>query len=426
MPGDEFSGVSYVQNFMKKILQAAGLASASVALLSTPAIAQESGKWYTLKAGIRGFYDDNIYTAHKGSPSKVSSPGVEFTPGFQLNFPSEQTRLTLAYTYGLTCYADRDQPGVRNRSYDQSHRADLGLTHTFTPRYKISLFDQFAYSQEPDQFVTGGGGTFTSLARTKGNNVRNFAGVDFEAQLSRLWTMNVAYQNNYFNYTDDAYAAALNRMEHVPGLRVNYQLTPTTVVGGGYQYKISDYTANTLGAIIRDKNTHVLYGSVDHSFTGTLLGSVRGGVEITDYKAAGISDETNPYVDANLNWTYNPGSYVQGGVRHARAATDAIRFGANNILDSESTTIYAALSHAITGRLRGSLSGQYQFNDLKSVLNTASESDKYLILGATLSYKINQYLSTEIAYYFDQTKSDLGVSREFSRNRIFFGVRGTY
>ena len=412
---------------MKKILQAAGLASASAAILSVPTLAEGAGKWYTLTAGIRGFYDDNIYTAPKNSGRKFASPGVDITPGIALNFPFEQTKINLGYTFGLRYFADRDPNGARNRDYDMYHNFDVDVSHVFSPRYKTSFYDHFSVTQEPEQFIN----SVLFLGRAEGNNVRNLAGVDFDAQLSELWSTTLSYQNAYFDFADVNYAQ-LNRMEHTPGVRFNYQLSPTTVLGFGYNYEVNDYRAPVAPVLVdRDVTTHRVFGSADHSFTGTIQGSVRAGVEISNWDAPGVKDETNPYVDASLSWTYNPGSYVQGGVRHGRQATDAFLFGGNDILDSESTSVYAAVSHAFTARIRGTLTARYQIGDLKySGVATSIETDKYLMLGAVASYKFNQYISGEVAYYFDDARTDhklvLGNGRSFERNRIFFGVRLTY
>lgn len=414
---------------MKKILKAAGLASASAAILSTPTLAEGAGKWYTLTAGIRGFYDDNIYTAPKNSGRKFSSLGAEVTPGIQLTFPLEQTKIQLGYTYGIRWYADRDINGARNKDFDQSHHANFDLTHIFSPRYKVSMYDRFIISQEPEQEVN----LLPTIGRAEGNNVRNHAGIDFEAQLTRLWSVDVTYQNNFYDYDDISYAAPLNRIEHEPGVRLNYQFTPTTVFGLGYAYNIKDYRPFSL--VDRDVNTHRVYGSVDHSFTGTLQASLRGGVEVSDWDDPSISDETSPYVDASVTWTYLPGSYLQGGVHHGREATDAYLGNALDIVDSEATSFYVAVSHEITAKFRATVNARYQYGDLKyNGAATSISTDKYLLIGLVLNYKFTQWLSGEVAYYYDDARSSglgfipalNGHGRDFERNRVFFGVRLTY
>ena len=414
---------------MKKILQAAGLASASAVVLSVPTLAEGVSKWYTLTTGIRGFYDDNIYTAPKASGRKFSSPGVEVTPGIQLNFPTDQTKVNLGYTFGLRYFADRDPSGARNRDFDHWHDFNGNLDHTFNPRYKVSVFDRFIIAQEPIQGV----GAIQTLARAEGDNVRNYAGGQFDAQLTPRWLATVSYKNNYIDYADASFATPLNRMEHVPGVSANYQLMPTTVVGAGYNYEIRDY--RPFAIVDRDVNIHRIFGSVDHSFTGTLQGSVRAGVEISDWDDPTVDNETNPYVDAGVTWSYNEGSFIKGGVQHSRSATDALLYSTVDIVDQEATSFYLAVSHAITARIRGTLSARYQFGDLKyNGPITSIETDKYLMLGGVLNYRFNQFVSAEVAYYYDDARgsglsklSQLnGRGRDFERNRVFFGVRLTY
>lgn len=414
---------------MKKILQAAGLASASAAILSSPTLAEGAGKWYTLTAGIRGFYDDNIYTAPKGSLRKFSSPGVEVTPGIQLTFPMEQTKVGLGYNYGLRWFADRDPNGTRNRDFDQSHNFNADLSHVFSPRYKVNFYERFVIAQEPEQSV----GLLSTIGRADGDNVRNHAGGEFEAQLTELWSTSLSYQSNFYDYADNSFATPLNRMEHEPGVRFNYQFSPTTVLGFGYVYSMKDY--RPFAIVDRDVNTHRVYGSVDHAFTGTLQLSVRGGVEISNWDSPGITDETNPYTDASLTWTYNPGSFVQGGVHHGRQSTDAFLSSAIDIVDSQATSAYVAVSHAFTARFRGTLNARYQIGDLKyNGAATSITTDKYLLLGAVASYQFNRYISGEVAYYYDDARTSgfgfipafNGSGRSFERNRVFFGVRLTY
>jgi len=76
---------------MNKIIKVAGLLAAGAAISSVGVSAEEGGnKVYTLNAGLRGFYDDNIFTGNNksdlngdGKPDrrKFASSGFEVTPG---------------------------------------------------------------------------------------------------------------------------------------------------------------------------------------------------------------------------------------------------------------------------------------------------------------------------------------------------------
>jgi len=127
-----------------------------------------------------------------------------------------------------------------------------------------------------------------------------------------------------------------------------------------------------------------------------------------------------------LTYNYSVGSNVQLGVRHARNATDVTEIGLIDFAyDQESTLVYKTLNHAFTGRFRGSLVGQYQNSAFYAVRNTADLNEHYFNVGVTFNYRLSQYLSAEVAYYFDRLSSDIDF-RNYDRNRVFFGIRATY
>ncbi len=401
---------------MKKFIKAAGLMAAGAAISTAAALAAESGsRIYTLSAGLRGFYDDNIFTGNNSDPAnprEADSVGFEFTPGVRFTVPLDNTTISAGYTYGYRYYEDR--PG---RSYDQFHLADVALNHAFSERYKVSLFDSFAIAQEPEQI-----GTQNQPLRAEGSNLRNTAGLDFTAVLAPHWSTVIGYRNGYYNYDADQFGAFLDRMEHLPSIGLRYQLDPKTVLSGNYQYGISDYRE----ADFRDSTSHYLFAGVDHSFTARLVGALRVGAQMIDWTNAQPgqrSDGVNPYADANLTYSYSDGSTVQLGVRHGRNATDL-----EGVLDQQFTMVYGSINHQITARLRGSFIGQFQNAEFVGVTaNQGNDGDaeNYLSLGVTLNFKINAYLSAEAAYYFDRLSSDV-VFREYDRNRVFVGVRATY
>jgi hypothetical protein len=136
-------------------------------------------------------------------------------------------------------------------------------------------------------------------------------------------------------------------------------------------------------------------------------------------------------VDANVTWTYTTGSYAQLGVRHQLAQTDVGFIGTSPNLDSESTSVYASVNHRIFGGLVGSVIGQYQHSSYSDSV-ASSTDDNYFMAGVNLTYEINKFLAAEIGYNYDRLDSDLGSvpytgwNRSFTRNRVYFGIRGTY
>lgn len=407
---------------MKKLIKAAGLLTAGAAI-STAAFAEGP---YTLSAGLRGFYDDNIFTGNNkvdidgdglADQRKQSSFGFEVTPGVRFSFPLDNTTISAGYTYGLRYYEDR--PG---RSYDQFHLADIQVNHAFNERYKVSIFDNLAIAQEPEQVGGSPGAPNSQLLRAEGSNLRNTAGFDFTAAIAPQWSAVLGYRNSYYNYDAQQFGDFLDRVEHLPSLGLRYQLSPKTVTSLNYQYGDNNYkTANE-----RDSTSHYFFAGVDHSFTARLVGAIRAGAQFIEWDNAQggqRGDATNPYIDANLTYSYADGSTAQLGVRHGRNATDLV-----GVLDQQSTLVYGSINHQITARLRASLVGQYQNAEFVGVTDgqgADGSSENYVSLGFTLNYKINAYLSAEAAYYFDRLSSKIDL-RDYDRNRVFVGVRATY
>ena len=140
---------------------------------------------------------------------------------------------------------------------------------------------------------------------------------------------------------------------------------------------------------------------------------------------AGSDDsQASPYVDANVSYSYAQGSSVALGVRHERNQTDLAQVGGALVLDQETTSIYASVSHQLTAKLTANLIGMYANSSFGDSL-AGSPTDEFFSLGANLNYQINQYLAAETGYNFDDLSSDLG-NRSYDRNRVYIGLKANY
>src|SRR5258708_2342632 len=91
---------------MKKIVASVGLfavGASGMDAASAASLTAEPSKPWSVQATLRGFYDDNVSTVPNGS-SKVRSFGFEVSPAFYLNWPLEQTSLSLGYLYSFRYY----------------------------------------------------------------------------------------------------------------------------------------------------------------------------------------------------------------------------------------------------------------------------------------------------------------------------------
>jgi hypothetical protein len=426
---------------MKKIITSAGIvALGAVGLQAAYApglTAVERSKPWSVSAALRGFYDDNYATLPStrtdGGPTKAGSWGFDFSPSLSLNFPFEQTLASLSYTYDLRYYADRDN------SADHSHKVVAKLDHAFTEDYKLDLSDTFVIAQEAE-LLNPDNAAKPTLMRLNGNNIRNTAAINFHGQFTRQLGFLLGYGNSLYDYDDPNYRALLNRMEHMVTFNLRWQALPQTVAILGYQYGIveQDQDENvripfggvlgTLPAKVRDRQSHYVYIGADQTFNPQLNGMFRVGAEFTDYPNVGNypsastyfrESNVTPYADANITWTYLPGSYAQLGIKHSIAQTDIYA------QDQEATAIYGSINHSFTPKFMASLIGQYQNSSLEKYLGGASVKEDYYVVGLNLAYKINEFLSAEAGYNFDQVDSDV-ANRGFTRNRVYLGFRAAY
>jgi hypothetical protein len=415
---------------MKTILTSAGLlALGAVGLQAAyaPGLTRlETTKPWSISASLRGFYDDNYATAPRHL--RQDSFGFEVRPEASLNLlPTEQTYLGASYTYSLRYFEDRPR-----NSADHTHIFNGKLDHAFSERYRIELSDTFVYAQEPGLIHPD---IIAVPIRTEGDVIRNTANADFHAQLTTLLGTRIGYRNTIFDYDHPVRTAVLDRMEHRISADARYQVLPQTVAVLGYAYGIVDYTGNGIlgprpgGGFFRssdrDNTSHFIYVGADQSFGPNLRGSARIGAQYTEWDKLD-EDRWSPYADANMTYTYLPGSYVQVGVRHERHATDILgNTGAGLTLDQEATSVYGSLTHQITAKLSGSLLGQYQHSEFES-RNPAIDgsSEDFFLAGVNLAYRINPNFLAEAGYNYDRLSSDF--PRSFTRNRVYIGIRATY
>jgi hypothetical protein len=384
---------------------------------------QELSKVWSVQLALRGFYDDNYATAPDNSPAKRDSFGVEVAPSVSLNFPREQTYIGFSATYSGRYFEDRS-----NNEIDHAFIFNGVLSHTFTPRYQVDIRDNFVVAQESDLTVAG-----TPL-RSDGDNIRNLATINFTAGLTETISGVFGYANTFVDYDQEgvgSFSSLLDRLEHLFSATARWQMAPATTILGGYQYGMTDFTSDDalapgVASNTRDSRSHFIFGGVEHSFTPQLGAALRAGVQLIDFPndPAG-SDGSTPYVDGSVTWTYNPGSYLLGGVRHQRNVTDVatVSLGAPTT-DAETTVIYGAVNHQLTAALTGSLIGQYQFSTFQNGGADGFNED-FFSVGINLAYRINQFLSAEAGYNFDLLDSEV-IGRDFDRNRVYLGLRAIY
>jgi len=430
---------------MNKVIACASMAAVgTIALQAQPAEEPTGNKPWSVSATVRGFYDDNTYTTPASpSPSqrpKQSSWGVNVSPGFALHVLRDITTIRLSYDYDLRWYEGRPDHQI-----DQTHKADLNISHSFSDRFKVDLTDSFAYSAEPSVIGENTVGQST-FARTDANNVRNYGGVAFTGTLTEQLGTRVGYANTVYDYEQSgngSYSALLDRIEHLISADVRWSFQPTTTGLLGYQYGIVDYTSSARLHIdgpegsginpspkagVRNQESHYIFAGVDQKFSPEFSFQLRAGAQIASYPnaVAGMEDQlVVPYADAALTFEYAQGSRFQVGVKNELLATDvAMDFmNTNNVTvvnSQEATSVYGAITHKFTPHLQAMVRGSWQHGTFKGGF-AKGQSDDFLTVDVNLVYQFNQYLSAQAGYAFDDLSSDV-LFRAYDRNRFYLGI----
>lgn len=432
---------------MKKLITTAGVAvlgSASLQAAYAPGLsAQETTKPWSVSASVRAFYDDNYATAPK--ETERDSFGVSVSPSITFNVVKDQTHISGGYVYDMRWYEDRSDNEI-----DQSHVFNVKLGHAFSENHKLDVSESFVVAQEPALLEPPG--PQSTFLRTDGDNIRNLASAVYEGKFSERDGILVSYSNTFYDYDEEgngSRSAVLDRMEHMFTLNYRRNLRDSTLGILGYQLGVigynDDHSLDGLTGVqpgvpfvdpeIRDNLSHYIYLGLDHSFNTKVIASLRAGAQIIDFHnldeaPAGISGTTDdsditPYVDGSVSWTYNPGSYMQAGVRYARNPTDIAFYGGPvPAFDQQSLAFYAAVNHRITQKLNLRLMGQFQNSEFQGG-TVDGQDDNYFTAGLGLTYQFNPWLSAETGYNYDRLDSDL-AGRSFTRNRVFIGLRATY
>jgi hypothetical protein len=431
---------------MKKLVASVGMVALGASGLQT-AFAQgldspDPVKPWSVSATLRGFYDDNRDTLSDDAVTPAGydreSFGIEVAPSARVGFTLGQTVLSAGYTYSYKWFEEDSY--YDGDDYSQSHDFNLAVDHAFSPRARMSVRDSFVIGQEPDQLRSAN--TLTTLQRVPGDNLRNEARIQFEADLTRQFGIEVGYANSFFDYEDDfnapgnpSLSGRLDRMRHMVNLDGRLTITPSTVGVLGYAYSDTDYLRDEIFGVmdgeivrsdVRNNRSHYAYVGADHSFTSDLSGSVRVGARYSDYyNDPSGEDAVSPYARASVRYAYMPASYVEAGLSYDRTATDIWQPGGGDFtLDQEAGTIFASVHHQILPKLVGSLLGQAQNSTFNGGL-WDDEDEQFYMVGLNLEYQFNRHFAAHVGYNYDFLDSDI-PGREYDRNRVYVGVTATY
>jgi hypothetical protein len=346
-----------------------------------------------------------------------------------------------------------------------SNRGSIALNTDWTRLFSTALtYDNSFYHYQNKGATTGPLG-LTIPATVGPPPTPGYYGVSTPPlMLSRLGFPGWQVLNGTSGGSGPSYAGLLDRIEQSVALDLKWHIQPETTLFVGYQLSWVNYTGNEPIAVVnyangpgpillvppssyfvpnsgtaqsfvynssdRDSVTHYAYVGIEHEFTASLNGSLRGGVSDTDNYADPLNPSTSlaPYADLSLTYTYMPGSYVQlGFTQDINATSQVTPDNSGNITQyAQSSVVYLDVNHRFTPKLSGTMIGRMQHSTYQGGAASSQDETDYS-LGVNLSYEINRHFSVEAGYNFDNAVTGSGVTDvSYTRNRVYLGLSANY
>jgi hypothetical protein len=365
--------------------------------------AANAKKPFTISAEIREEYDDNIYTAHN---DKISSYNTIFTPSFLFDYPMATSDFSARYTFGATYYTDR--PGSK---FDFTHEFVAHFTHSFSDRFNLDLREKFGYYTEPD--VTDGYGTIFR----DGSYIDNLSTAQLTAQWTPIFSTTSTFTNNLVSYDAASIAAEQNNMENTGAEDFNFAVQPTvTAVIGGIVDDISYDHIN------RGYRTYTGSAGILWAALPTLDLGFHGGGSYTETTGAGT--QVTPYGNVTANWRFGAKSTLVFDYTHSVVPTDIV-YASGQVADRVTTTLNYNATPNITTHLTGAFThGEYTQNLLApGSLSSFNEDVLGVDVGGT--YHFDNMFDLNLGYIYTDVSSQIDF-RDYTRNQVYVGVRGTY
>ena len=367
-------------------------------------------KFYTITASLRETYDDNVNTT---KDDKVSALETSFTPSVLVDFPSVNSDFSARETFGVTYYSAGGS-GVAGDDKPSINLTDEFVAQyqkSFSDRYTLNASEQFRYYSEPSIYES------TGTLYSNGSYISNIFNPVFTAQWTPLFSTTTTYSNTVIRYQDALQALQQNSIENTESQSFNYAVFPKITLSVGAIADDISYEQNDRGY-----NSYTLYAGAQWEPLPslTLVGRVGGSYTLADQAPASVT----PYIDAEIDWTLGQKSSLNFIYTHEVVPTD--QFGADGeVVDRFS----GAFNYNLTSRISTNLQLIYSYADVTQtlliggLLPAYTENDYGASVGATYHY--DNYVDFEGGFSTYGISSGLS-ERDYNRNQVYLGVRGTY
>ena len=243
-----------------------------------------------------------------------------------------------------------------------------------------------------------------------------FAG-SFNAQWTPLVSTVLSYSNTYVDYMAESTAIQQNSLENIGTGTLGFAILPkiTYTVGG----IVDDITYNQY-----DRGYTSL--TADTGFNWQALPSLSTTVAVggsTTTTNSNISSLT-PYASLTLNWQLGAKSFYNFSYSHEIVPTDVTQSN-GQVADRFGSTFRYDILTDLSAHLEGTFTHGVYSNELIAPNTISGFSENDFAIDVGLTYHINSHFDVNIGNIYSGVSSGLSF-RDYNRDQVYLGVRGTY
>jgi hypothetical protein len=365
--------------------------------------ASQNRKFYTISCALREIYDNNINTAQTG---RQSSFETDISPSILFDFPRENTDLSFRETFDALYYSNR-----AGNPMDFSNEVVGQIQHSFSERFSINAAEQFRYYTQPSLFENVG------TLYYSGAYISNTFNGSFNAQWTPLISTVLSYSNTYIDYMSQATAAGQNSVENIGSGTIGFAIYPKINL--------------TFGGIVDD----ISYDQIDRGYTSltattgvnwqalpslSVNASVGGSTTDTNLDTSQVT----PYGSLSISWQLGARSSFSFNYSHSIVPTDVTQ-SMGQVADRFGSLFRYDIIPDLTFHLQGTFTHGVYTPALISPNTISGFSENDFAFDIGLSYHINSHFDVNIGDIYSGVSSGLGF-RDYTRNQVYLGVRGTY
>jgi hypothetical protein len=352
---------------------------------------------------LREIYDNNIFTASTG---QVASFETQVSPSILFDFPKENSDFSARETFSVTGYSNR--PGD---SFDFSNEVVAQFQHSFSERFSVNMAEQFRYYTEPSLFENVG------TLYYDGSYFANTFNGSFNAQWTPLISTLLTYSNTVVAYSSSAVAAGNNSVENTGSGSIGFAILPKVTLNFGGIVDDISYSQIDRGYTSLTGNTGVNWQALPSLSVNAALG---GSVTQTDLGGSNVS----PYGALSLSWQLGARSSYSFNYSHEVVPSDVVQSQGQEA-DRIGTIFRYDIIPSLTAHLEGTYTHGVYTSWLLSPNTISGFSENDFAIDAGLAYHVNNHFDVSLGNIYSGVSSGLSF-RDYNRNQVYLGVRGTY